>query len=92
MVAAVASGDQDGAQEELGDVLFTLVVVGRGLGPEPERALHAANQRFRRRFTLMEEQASREGRALETLSIEEWLAWWANAKKALAEEKAVERP
>ena len=40
----------------------------------------------------MEEHANREGRALETLSIEEWLAWWADAKKALAEEKAVERP
>ena len=56
----MASGDQEGAQEELGDVLFTLVVVGRRLGLEPERALHDANQRFRRRFTLMEERASRE--------------------------------
>ena len=91
LVAAVASGDRDGAQEELGDVLFTLVVVGRRLGLEPERALHDANQRFRRRFTLMEERASREGRALETLSIEEWLAWWADAKKALAREAAAER-
>jgi tetrapyrrole methylase family protein/MazG family protein len=90
LVTAVASGDQEGAQEELGDVLFTLVVVGRRLGLESERALHNANQRFRRRFTLMEERASREGRALETLSIEEWLTWWADAKKALAGKATVE--
>jgi tetrapyrrole methylase family protein/MazG family protein len=92
LVTAVASGDRDGAQEEFGDVLFTLVVVGRRLGLEPERALHDANQRFRRRFTLMEERASREERALGTLSIEEWLAWWADAKSALAGEATVERP
>jgi tetrapyrrole methylase family protein/MazG family protein len=91
LVAAVASGDREGAQEELGDVLFTLVVVGRRLGLEPERALHDANQRFRRRFTLMEERASREGRALETVNIEEWLAWWADAKSALAREATAER-
>jgi tetrapyrrole methylase family protein/MazG family protein len=91
LVAAVTSGDRDGAQEELGDVLFTLVVVGRRLGLEPERALHDANQRFRRRFTLMEERASREERALDTLSIEEWLAWWADAKRALADAATVER-
>jgi tetrapyrrole methylase family protein/MazG family protein len=91
LIAAVASGDQDGAQEELGDVLFTLVVVGRRLGLEPERALHDANQRFRRRFTLMEERASREGRALDTLGIEEWLAWWADAKNTLAREATSER-
>jgi tetrapyrrole methylase family protein/MazG family protein len=82
--AAVAAGDQSEAQAEFGDLLFTLVVVGRRLGLEPERALHAANQRFRRRFTAMEDRASREGRALETLTIDEWLAWWADAKAQLA--------
>ena len=91
LLAAAASGDRDGAQEELGDVLFTLVVVGRRLGLEPERALHDANQRFRRRFMLMEERANREERVLDTLSIEEWLAWWADAKNALAREAAAER-
>jgi tetrapyrrole methylase family protein / MazG family protein len=86
LAAAVASGDRDSAQEELGDVLFTLVVFARRLGLEPERALHNANQRFRRRFTLMEDRASHEGRALQTLSAEEWLARWADAKSALASE------
>lgn len=91
LVAAVVSGDQNGAQEELGDVLFALVVVGRRLGLEPERALHDANQRFRRRFTLMEERATRAARALDGLSVAEWLAWWADAKRALAREAAAKR-
>jgi tetrapyrrole methylase family protein/MazG family protein len=94
LAAAVAAGDQSEAQAEFGDLLFTLVVVGRRLGLEPERALHAANQRFRRRFTAMEERANREGRALETLTIDEWLAWWADAKAQLAAETPLmaERP
>jgi tetrapyrrole methylase family protein/MazG family protein len=86
LAAAASSADHENAQEELGDLLFALVVVGRRLGLEPERALHQANQRFRRRFTLMEERASREGRALDSLSIEEWLAWWADAKGARTSE------
>jgi tetrapyrrole methylase family protein/MazG family protein len=92
LVAAVASGDHEDAQEELGDVLFTLAVVGRRLGLEPERALHDANQRFRRRFMLMEERANREGRTLDSLSVAEWLAWWADAKRSLATEPAANRP
>jgi tetrapyrrole methylase family protein/MazG family protein len=87
LAVAVACGDQDEAQAELGDLLFALTVVGRRLGLEPERALHAANQRFRQRFMLMEERATREKLALDTLSAEDWLAWWAEAKSALSDEK-----
>jgi uncharacterized protein YabN with tetrapyrrole methylase and pyrophosphatase domain len=87
LAMAAACGDQDEAQAELGDLLFALTVVGRRLGLEPERALHTANQRFRQRFTLMEERATREKRALDTLSAGDWLAWWAEAKSALSDEK-----
>src|SRR5262249_30109162 len=92
LAAAAARDDQDAAQAELGDLLFALAVVGRRLGLEPERALHAANQRFRRRFTAMEQRASREERALDSLSVEEWLAWWVDAKNAQAGEATGERP
>jgi tetrapyrrole methylase family protein / MazG family protein len=94
LAAAVASGDQTDAQAELGDLFFALAAVGRRLGLEPERALHAANQRFRQRFTAMEERANDEGRALDTLTIDEWPAWWADAKSALDSEavSAVDRP
>jgi tetrapyrrole methylase family protein/MazG family protein len=92
LAVAAACDDQDATQAELGDLLFALAVVGRRLSVEPERALHTANQRFRRRFTTMEERASREKRALDSLSAEEWLAWWADAKHAQAGETTSERP
>ena len=45
-----------------------------------EQALHAACEKFIRRFTAMEQTALAEGRPLETLSKDELLAGW-NAQK-----------
>lgn len=68
--------------DELGDVLFVLTRLADTLGVQPEDALQRTNRRFRRRFAVMEERAHRGGRALDSLSLDEWLAWWADAKKA----------
>lgn len=51
---AVASGDRRHAQEELGDVLFTLVNVARWCGIEPEAGLAGTNRRFLDRFSRVE--------------------------------------
>ncbi|MFN9646380.1 MAG: nucleoside triphosphate pyrophosphohydrolase [Cyanobacteriota bacterium] len=51
---AVASGDKAHAQEELGDVLFTLVNVARWCGIDPEEGLAGTNRRFLDRFALVE--------------------------------------
>lgn len=51
---AVASGDKRHAQEELGDVLFTLVNVARWCGIEPEEGLAGTNRRFLDRFSRVE--------------------------------------
>ena len=48
--------------EELGDVLFAAVKVGRFCGVDPEEALHGTCEKFIRRFRAMEEAAAREGR------------------------------
>ena len=66
--------------EELGDVLFAAVRVASTLERDPEQALHAACEKFIRRFTAMEQTALAEGRPLETLSKDELLAGW-NAQK-----------
>ena len=47
---AVISGDQSHAQEELGDLLFTLVNVARWCGIAPEEGLAGTNRRFLDRF------------------------------------------
>ena len=42
--------DQQGVEDELGDVLFTIVNLSRRLGVDPDRSLSAANRKFKNRF------------------------------------------
>jgi len=52
--AALERGDRRGVQEELGDLLFTLVNLARHLKIDPETALNGTNRKFARRFAAME--------------------------------------
>ena len=67
--------------DELGDVLFAAVKVGRFCGVDPEEALHGTCEKFIRRFRAMEEAAAREGRELTELTPEELTALWNGAKE-----------
>ena len=67
--------------EELGDVLFAAVKVGRFCGVDPEEALHGTCEKFIRRFRAMEEAAARKGRELTELVLEELTALWNGAKE-----------
>jgi tetrapyrrole methylase family protein / MazG family protein len=66
--------------EELGDLLFVLVNVGRKTGIEVEAALRSANEKFRRRFRHVELAAAARGVALRDCSFEELDAFWDAAK------------
>lgn len=66
--------------EELGDLLFVLVNVGRKTGIEVEGALRSANEKFRRRFRHVELAAAERGVALRDCSFEELDAFWDAAK------------
>jgi tetrapyrrole methylase family protein/MazG family protein len=65
---------------ELGDLLFTLVNVGRRIGVDPEDALRGQMERFKRRFRHIEQRAAEQGRPLESLSLDEMEAFWREAK------------
>ena len=67
--------------EELGDVLFAAVKVGRFCGVDPEEALHGTCEKFIRRFRAMEEAAARKGRELTELTLGELTALWNGAKE-----------
>lgn len=82
--AEAASGDpsrKPAVEAELGDLLFTVVNLGRHLGVDAEMALRGCNRRFRDRFRAMEDASTK---PLEELKPEELEALWSNAKKALA--------
>jgi MazG family protein len=88
--AEAASGDaarEPFIEAELGDLLFTVVNLGRHLGVDAEMALRGTNLRFRRRFRLMELAAER---PLEELTPPELEALWERAKRELGREPAAE--
>ena len=74
---AVASGNKVHAQEELGDVLFTLVNVARWCGIDPEAGLAGTNRRFLDRFSRVEAAL---GGNLQGRSIRELEGLWQKAK------------
>jgi MazG family protein len=84
--AAAAEESDDPAlkaavEAELGDLLFTVVNLGRHLGVDAEMALRGCNLRFRQRFKQMEMDS---GKPLEELKPEELEALWTAAKRKLA--------
>lgn len=73
--AAALDGEGDPA-EELGDLLFAAVCVGRFLDADPEDALHAACDKFSARFRRLEALAAQRGLKLDELSDGEQIALW----------------
>jgi XTP/dITP diphosphohydrolase len=80
---AMASGDRGHAQEELGDLLFTLVNVGRWDGLDPEEGLAGTNRRFLDRFRRVEMAL---GSDLSGHSIGDLETHWRAAKAAIRAE------
>jgi tetrapyrrole methylase family protein / MazG family protein len=70
--------------EELGDLLFVLVNVARRLGVEAEGALRDANDKFRRRFAIVERLAAERSVALRDLTFDELDELWDRAKLEIA--------
>lgn len=78
---SMASGDKVRIEEELGDVFFALVNLGRFLSIDSEEALRKATGRFRRRFSHIEETLRGEGVSLQNATLERMEQLWAEAKQ-----------
>jgi MazG family protein len=74
--------DQAHVAEELGDMLFVVANLCRKLGVDPEEALRAANAKFVKRFSGMEELARSRGLDFASLSLDEQEALWTDVKAA----------
>lgn len=72
--------DHHQMRDEFGDILFNLVNYARYLEIDAEEALRLAANKFRQRFSAMEEAARGQGTALADLSLEQKLALWQAVK------------
>jgi MazG family protein len=73
-------GDAKQLEAELGDVLFSLVAVGRWLGLNAEDALRQACDKFSRRFRLVENKLAAAGENFDRVPLEKLEALWDMAK------------
>lgn len=75
-------GTSPEAEEEFGDLLFSLVNVARKLGIEPEAALRVANDKFQRRFDDVERQVAASGKPFRDHTVDQLEAHWQRAKSS----------
>ncbi len=78
---AAASGDEGHLEEELGDVLFSLVNLIRHRGLDPEVVMASANQKFESRFAAMEDCLVRQGLSLADATLAQMEACWKQAAR-----------
>ncbi|MEN0060934.1 MAG: nucleoside triphosphate pyrophosphohydrolase [Myxococcota bacterium] len=77
---AIAQDDAEAIGEEFGDLLFSLVNLGRHLPVGAESALRKATSKFERRFRAIEASFQAEGRTVHEASMDELEARWAEVK------------
>ncbi|MBF0185310.1 MAG: nucleoside triphosphate pyrophosphohydrolase [Magnetococcales bacterium] len=78
---ACSSAESAAIEEELGDLLFTLVNVARHRHINPEVALRSSTRKFQDRFRYMESRLHQAGQAVSSASLEQLEALWQEAKQ-----------
>lgn len=86
---AQVAGNKCDIEDELGDVLFSVVNLSRHLKIDSETALRRASQKFEQRFRIVEDGAIAEGVDMSDLSEEQLDILWENAKNSL---KSINKP
>lgn len=72
--------DHDRMEQEMGDVLFSLINAARLYGINPENALEKTNKKFIRRFNYIERKSGEQGRKLKEMTLAEMDQLWNEAK------------
>ncbi|MBP9992572.1 MAG: nucleoside triphosphate pyrophosphohydrolase [Bacteroidales bacterium] len=76
----IAEFEENPSEDELGDIIFSLVNAARLYDLNPDTALEKTNEKFRRRFGYVEEKAKEQGRKLKEMTLGEMDALWNEAK------------
>ena len=79
---ALLENDGTHAEEEFGDLLFSMVNVSRFMGINSEKALHAATDKFINRFEKTEIIAQKKGIDMKKSSLETLDRLWEEAKRS----------
>ena len=79
--AEMAAANSEAMAEEMGDLLFSVVNLARHLKLDPEAVLRAGNDKFEKRFRLLERDLAAEGLVPNDLSIGKLEKIWQDVKK-----------
>ncbi len=74
-------GDGRKAEQEFGDLLFSMVNAARLYNINPDTALEMTNRKFIKRFNFLEEKTIKAGRSLKEMTLQEMDTIWEEAKK-----------
>lgn len=77
----LGDGSEEAREEELGDLLFSVLNLTRFINIDGEKALARTNAKFIRRFLEMETRAGSDGRRLKDMTLEEMDRYWEQTKQ-----------
>ena len=80
---AIASGDTDAIEDELGDVMFVCVNIARHTKLNAEMALRRTNKKFIRRFEYVVEQMKQAGQGMNQQQLEQMETFWQASKSVV---------
>jgi len=72
--------DQQKAQDEFGDLIFSLINYARFVGINPEDALERTNKKFIKRFRYLEDESHKDGKKIAEMTLAEMDNYWEKAK------------
>ena len=73
-------GRHERLEDEIGDLLFAVINLGRKLGVDAETALRGTNRKFRSRFAHVEQALLKEGKTPKQATLDEMESHWQAAK------------
>ena len=77
---AIKNNDFNNIEEEIGDLLITIVNLARFFDISADLALKKTNKKFYRRFNFIEKIAKKNNQKIEDISLAELLNYWEKAK------------
>lgn len=83
MQDAERAGDLKALEEEMGDLIFSIVNYSRFIGINPENALRRTNEKFVKRFSYVEKKIKELGKSIAESNLKEMDVYWEESKKFL---------